>query len=491
MSFCKLKSFVKIFFLFCLVIIMLQEMFLYCLSLDVEGETTLLYRSIDLYTQKETYSGRGANQPSDAFAPQNDVVLYAHVTYRDYPVPGKIVAFEVHGPINSVKNLTFTRTALTNVDGVANVSFRIPGLSDYAEEVIFGVWYVIAATEIAEAPINDTLTFKVGWIVEVLNVETVGVDNVSRSVFMRNENMCFRLRVRNIAMVDKIATLVLDVYDCLNISLGQVVLEDEIISPGVTVFFVKDLLIPEWVSLGVGVVYANAYTALPILGGVPWCPHVYTTFSIVKAIVHDIAIISVMPSANEVFPCQRVNISVVVRNEGDVSETFDVGCYYDSVLIGTLAVENLSPRTERALTFSWCTCCVPHGNYIISAEASVVPGEIDVDDNRFVDGVVRVKPWMPPPPVEYVLPRWLLAFLFLLAVLVGACLVLLVALALWWTRERKKEVEMKQLTAPAVKPREEAPFKTSKTCSVCGREFPGVYTFCPYCFTFHGKDYDS
>jgi hypothetical protein len=43
---------------------------------------------------------------------------------------------------------------------------------------------------------------------------------------------------------------------------------------------------------------------------------------------------------------------------------------------------------------------------------------------------------------------------------------------------------------PSVKRREEHPFKTTKTCSVCGREFPGVYTFCPYCFTFYGKDYE-
>jgi len=100
-----------------------------------------------------------------------------------------------------------------------------------------------------------------------------------------------------------------------------------------------------------------------------------------------------------------------------------------------------------------------------------VPGEADVDDNRFVDGVVRIKPWVPPPapPVECVLPKWLLAFLFLLAVRVGACLVLLIGLALWCMHERKKEVEMKQLTALAVKPREESPSKISKTCSVWQR----------------------
>ncbi|MDH5451214.1 MAG: hypothetical protein OEX77_10040 [Candidatus Bathyarchaeota archaeon] len=214
-----------------------------------------------------------------------------------------------------------------------------------------------------------------------------------------------------------------------------------------------------------------------------------TAFSVVKAIVHDVAVISVVPSANEVFPCQMVNISVVVMNEGDVSETFDVNCYYDSVLIGMLAVENLPLLAEKALTFSWFTCCIPPRNYSISAEASVVLGEIDIGDNRFSNGVVRIKPWMLPSPVEYVLPRWLSAYLFSLAVLVGAYIVLLAGLALRWTCERKKEVKNKQLTGAAVKARKETPSKTGKTCGVCEREFPGVYTFCPYCLTFHGKDY--
>jgi hypothetical protein len=127
---------------------------------------------------------------------------------------------------------------------------------------------------------------------------------------------------------------------------------------------------------------------------------------------------------------------------------------------------------------------VSPGNYTLSAVASVVPGEVDVKDNRFVDGVVRIKPWFPPPlPVEYVLPRWLLAFLFLLAVLVGAILVILVGFILWWTRERRKEEEV-------IRRVEEHPSKATKTCNVCGREFPGVYTFCPYCMSFHGKDYE-
>jgi len=133
----------------------------------------------------------------------------------------------------------------------------------YAEEVVFGVWDVIAIVDIAEVAVNDTLTFKVGWIVELLRVETVDVNYVSKTRPMMDENMCFKLILRNIAIADKITTLIIDVYDNLSSSLGQVIVENEQISPSVTVFFIEDLLIPKWASLGAGMVYTNAYTALP------------------------------------------------------------------------------------------------------------------------------------------------------------------------------------------------------------------------------------
>jgi len=475
---------------------MFQWMFLHDLNLDVKGEpTSTMYRSIDVYTQKEPYSGRGPNQPSDAFAPQEEVILYAYVTYRDDPVPGKIVAFEVHGPVNRFENLSFTRTAVTDANGIANLSFRITWPNGHHEEEVFGVWNVIAVVDIAEVAVNDTLSFLVGCIVRVTKVETVDSNNVSRTSFMKNERMSFRLTVENIAMTDKVATLIIDVYDNLSIFIGQVVLADKQIVPGVTVIVVQDLLIPQWASSGDGVVYANAYTALPALGGIPWCHDVSTTFSIVKIIVHDVAVVDVKPSVNEAFSCQSVNVSVVVRNEGTVGENFDVSAYYDSDLIGTFTVRNLAPQTSKNITFKWCTSCLQPGNYTLSAEASVVPGEIDVEDNRFVDGVVWIKRWMPPPPtpVEFVLPKWLLASLFLLAVLIGANLVVTVGLVLWLLhkREKKEKTEPVISAAPSrVKPLKEHAFKQTKTCNLCGREFPGAYTFCPYCMSFHGKDYE-
>ncbi|MBS7620639.1 hypothetical protein KEJ32_00705, partial [Candidatus Bathyarchaeota archaeon] len=52
-------------------------------------------RSIDLFTQKEPFSGKGLNEPSDSFQPQEEVILYALVTYNNYPVQNKLVAFQV------------------------------------------------------------------------------------------------------------------------------------------------------------------------------------------------------------------------------------------------------------------------------------------------------------------------------------------------------------------------------------------------------------
>ncbi|MDH5451216.1 MAG: hypothetical protein OEX77_10050 [Candidatus Bathyarchaeota archaeon] len=98
----RLKSSVVMTMLFCLLSTICQLMASHIvvingLNLDVESETNLLDKPIDVYTQKEPNSGRGRNQPSDAFAPQEEVILYANVTYKHYPMSGKIVAFQVAG----------------------------------------------------------------------------------------------------------------------------------------------------------------------------------------------------------------------------------------------------------------------------------------------------------------------------------------------------------------------------------------------------------
>ena len=118
----------------------------------------------------------------------------------------------------------------------------------------------------------------------------------------------------------------------------------------------------------------------------PWCPP-------------DVAVISVTPvlpyGASAVFPTWRVNITVIVENQGSTIHTFNVTAYYDNNTIGTQTVINLAPGKNTTLTFTWTVPEIPkiwpYPEYTISAKAAVIPGEIDTADNTYVDGTVKVQ----------------------------------------------------------------------------------------------------
>jgi len=109
--------------------------------------------------------------------------------------------------------------------------------------------------------------------------------------------------------------------------------------------------------------------------------------------VHDPAVISVITSDNAVYQGQIVDITVVVRNEGTVNETFNVTTKYFNRIIETKTVTNLTRHESTTLVFNWDTTGVPIDfDYEISAEATPVADETDKADNIFVDGTVYVMP---------------------------------------------------------------------------------------------------
>ena len=459
-----------------------------------EDQSDSMGRAIDAYTNKEPYSGKGADQESDAFEPQEEVVLYGLVTYNGDPVPSKIVAFDVHGPVNSVENLTFTVSDITNGSGIARVSFIMPWPDARPKAAIFGVWTVIASVDIAGVVVTDMVWFKVAWIIELLYIKTVDLSNILKTTFSKGERMGFRLGVKNIAMAQKTATFVISANDELNVSIGVLKLENKAVMPGESEYFVKEMTIPQSAFIGQGRATADALKTVQGGGTIPWCPEVETRFWI--GILHDVALLNVMPSAREAYPCQAVNITVLVKNKGQVNESFYVSAYYNSTLIGKSWVGSLAPNAERTLIITWYIDYIQIGDYVIKAEAGPVPGETKLDDNVFIDDVVKIKssPYPSPSPPPYWPPgvfdmRWLLAGLFILIVLVAAVLILAVIILLACGRRRKREEEPKKI---AEEPRVLAllPSPATKTCKVCGKKFLAVYTFCPHCMSFHGRDFE-
>lgn len=111
--------------------------------------------------------------------------------------------------------------------------------------------------------------------------------------------------------------------------------------------------------------------------------------------VHDVAVIDKLVHShyrndivNRGDNSGLVYVNVTVENQGTFPETFNVTAYANTTIIGKQLVNNLAPSAQTTLKFPWNTAGYALGNYTISAEADVVPGETipDQADNR-LDGI--------------------------------------------------------------------------------------------------------
>jgi len=115
-------------------------------------------------------------------------------------------------------------------------------------------------------------------------------------------------------------------------------------------------------------------------------PHT-TTDGMVHVGLHDIAIINAETSKT-ITNDTIVYVNVTIENQGQITETFSVTAYYDSIPIETKTVTDLNQGTSTVITFTWDTKTIPKGNYTIRATATTIPGETDTADNTYTDGWV-------------------------------------------------------------------------------------------------------
>ena len=92
-----------------------------------------------------------------------------------------------------------------------------------------------------------------------------------------------------------------------------------------------------------------------------------------RTTVHDIALTNIVATKSWV--------NVTVENQGTETETFNVSVSYIRIkdpLIGTKTV-TLNPNSTIILSFSWTPTVT--GTYKITAQATILPDEIDTEDN--------------------------------------------------------------------------------------------------------------
>lgn len=109
--------------------------------------------------------------------------------------------------------------------------------------------------------------------------------------------------------------------------------------------------------------------------------------------IRDVAILNVTGSPNATYVGWPVNITVVAENQGMDPENITVSVYWnDTNLIGKQNVTNLPPNATVTLTFIWGTTNTTECHrYKISANATILPFEMDTSDNKLDDGYVKIK----------------------------------------------------------------------------------------------------
>jgi parallel beta-helix repeat protein len=104
---------------------------------------------------------------------------------------------------------------------------------------------------------------------------------------------------------------------------------------------------------------------------------------------HDIGITDVSLLKNVVGQGFKANITISILNSGIHDETFTVTVYADMINV-FMPVVSIVKRTSTTITVQWDTSGIPKGNYTIRVEAPIIPDEIFIDDNLFVDGWIII-----------------------------------------------------------------------------------------------------
>jgi len=147
--------------------------------------------------------------------------------------------------------------------------------------------------------------------------------------------------------------------------------------------------------------------------------------SLLPLMIHEITVVSVTASKSEVTAGESVIVTVIVKNEGNFSESFSVTAKYNDHTIETPAnVTNLSKEQPETVTFTWNTTDVSPGTYKIKAIASTVPDEENTTNNIQEDGTVKVN----EPPGGT--PLYLI-------VAVGVTVIIVVAVVAYYLVKRK------------------------------------------------------
>jgi len=148
--------------------------------------------------------------------------------------------------------------------------------------------------------------------------------------------------------------------------------------------------------------HALTGTAATVSGETDTADNTKTTTSTVSDAVHDVAVQSISAPAS-VAQGTTATVTVVVKNEGDFTESFTVSLADTPPAGGTAGtpsgpqtVSSLAAGATQTLTFTWNTTGATAGAHTLTGTATMVAGETDTADNsKATTSTVGVPPAAP------------------------------------------------------------------------------------------------
>ena len=230
--------------------------------------------ALDVYTDR---GGNGPNVPSDAYGPQELITLHGYVTYNNVAVANKEVDFQL---LDASGNTVAYMTAISNDQGIATTTFRMPWPNGPNPQSTFGTWTIKGNVDISQVTASDVCPFTFNYIVQITGVQTENTLNVAGVSFLRGGPVQTVVSFKNIRQVAITTVVAVTLYDeaGVPINAGYVTVTipaQSTVSTGIT------LTLPAYAYVGTGShACADIFNLLPANLGLPYCPEQSAQFTI-------------------------------------------------------------------------------------------------------------------------------------------------------------------------------------------------------------------
>ncbi len=198
----------------------------------------------------------GQNSPSNVFAPFDQIQLTTNVTYNNAPQPDVLVTFQVQGPFGSIDLINITRIQMTDSNGQAGFSFRLPDESEN-QSLLAGTWQASATIQTTNNTLQQTTTFTTQWPMQITSMNIATAQG--QTVFAPGSPVTVQLAINNTGQAQPV-NITLTMQDATGNILDQTELQNTQIEDQTSLTQVQGTIqIPDNITSGEIAVNAAIY----------------------------------------------------------------------------------------------------------------------------------------------------------------------------------------------------------------------------------------